>query len=571
MFSQLSLRSPNATRKRRFLNNRMGEMNYESPTKLVKGNDVSTKLFTNLPPIHLPLNTPKGSSASSGTAYSNSSTQGSRSNFTTPSQWTTTSSSSPAFSVPLLSMSSFSSNTKSENQNNIHTLGEGSYWTVHENTNDPTKVIRIGISTLQKNRNVRAAAKRRSNQFLNLTKNNRNRNQEISYNQLPAYLQKQYQSYKNTIQASRMPNLGINLLTFMNQYDKKQINLFDRLPALLTQYHTLLRQTYLLSKNHMCHADIHLTNIMINPESLELHLIDFDLLDTFDQTQKRLLGDKQINSWIPPEYLYLRDQEDKLSTYIQKMYETFSEYYECHHITKDILRFMVIASNRQNKTTNKDLILYLDNFGLGMPLLQLLTILYPQCVRDSDAYDNIDHAMRDLIGTAIKPSSNTDRQIDDINRIIAGIKKDIRKLNNNNNSQMIATLRSQLKQEEAQRAPFLQQSEKEHQLWKKQIEQKEIEVEQAVMKMMNTSPPKNHMNDSASTALYHTIELLKKMVDFRISSRVTPVEAYQTMTDILVRLFATDSAKVKTIKAMYQEDVIHGGRRSNRKTRRSKK
>jgi prefoldin subunit 5 len=506
-----------------------------------------------LPPsIRLPINTPThGVGTQRSINFPSTGAYASSPNY----RWNASSRSTSTLSIPSITITphdSYSNESNIELEHPPH-IAQGSYWTVYPDKSNSSKVIRIGKTNSQKNRNVRATAKRKSNQFFAFTKNNRLANQELSFNELPNNLQQVFTKQKNSIQAIRTPHLGIDLLTYVQQFTS-YMTPDIKLDVLLTQYHILLRQTFLLSKHHMCHGDIHLTNLMIKPDTLELHLIDFDLLDTFEHTLERLKTGSAVQSWIPPEYL--RNDDYTINKYVTKLYETYTEYYTCNHITKDILRLVVAGSMRANQGVRASISHY-DNFGLGMSLLYVLTVIYQPCAGSPIELNTIQRNITALKKQS-KPISNTDRELDQLYRTIRSLKL---KINNNQQNE----IKSQISQLATQRESLSKRARNEYEQWKKDIDEKEREIEQRAIAITSISPKRN----TKDKALYDTIELLEQLCDFRISSRISPAEAYQRMTHILLELCGNDLDKVRDIRKQYEEDTRKSGGKPTSSRRRT--
>lgn len=74
----------------------------------------------------------------------------------------------------------------------------------------------------------------------------------------------------------RLPNLGKDMLT----YNEELISKYRRIPlkTILEQMNKVIQQTATLYKNGLIHGDLREPNIMINPETGRITMIDFDLL-----------------------------------------------------------------------------------------------------------------------------------------------------------------------------------------------------------------------------------------------------------------------------------------------------
>ena len=126
-------------------------------------------------------------------------------------------------------------------------------------------------------------------------------------------------------------------------------------------------------------------NIMIDDNHLTL--VDFDLFGTWAEVAKEYetgIHANHIPSWAPPEFLLLGKNE-QLERYAEGVFTRYSHYFQSINIMNPselslrIQQSIVENISYINRTrfTLLDDIKYLDNVGLAMSLLELLTILYP--------------------------------------------------------------------------------------------------------------------------------------------------------------------------------------------------
>ena len=381
-----------------------------------------------------------------------------------------------------------------------NTIGEGAYWRVHEDPTDPAYVYRVSLLPLTKNKNVRSKAKQRSNQFLNLTKNRRTRNKVVPANQLPPSIR------SNNGYAIRMPHLGINLIDYMESRYKPHKQDMSIAPHLLKEISTLIHQLAILSEKGLCHGDIHMSNIMIQPDTLDLHLIDFDLLDTKEETINRLFHGEQkdlISAWIPPEWLIWRSQESRIAQYARNFVNSFSEYVACRQMKLDSFRELLLTV-RAPTTPSVDTF---DSFALAMPLLSLLTVLYPECNPPVTMY----HPIPDTLIM--------------INKKITELKKRIKILTDygehepndrSNEGKELVRIRRQLKEAEAERA--------------EELKREEVVTPEIVPWIPNLFRP---IKNTVEGAIQQTKQLLLEMADININERLSISKADQRMRAII--------------------------------------
>jgi serine/threonine protein kinase len=192
------------------------------------------------------------------------------------------------------------------------------------------------------------------------------------------------------IPALLMPYLGADLVTYLN---KRPFALSEEL--FIEQCHKLLGQTSRLYGRKVSHGDLRSENILFDGD--EMTIIDFDLFGNFQEVAKKYVTSihkNTVKSWTPPEclILYSRLKPDMdhghglwvKNNYINKLYKRSQAYFLSISIDLEKLRKLVKESNDENMThmaehnvSMIDVIPYLDNFGLGMALLEVLATLYP--------------------------------------------------------------------------------------------------------------------------------------------------------------------------------------------------
>jgi hypothetical protein len=234
---------------------------------------------------------------------------------------------------------------------------------------------------------------------------------------------------ESDLQLLRMPYLGLDLHV---SKQPKVINVLRNrsIYILLHQIHKLLQQTTSLHINGYIHADIRETNIVIQPFTGIMTIIDFDWLDTPENIIKRRYAFGFYNN--PPEcllykqwdrifeknpdgtYKYDYNPRDmasianfidiaKLDTYVTDNESSFRYIYaetgRLGHTKDDILETMSenIKSFRalyDADTTKEEIFIHVlqsfDNYSLGKTILSFLIMLYPTILSQPDNNKVID-------------------------------------------------------------------------------------------------------------------------------------------------------------------------------------
>jgi len=253
----------------------------------------------------------------------------------------------------------------------------------------------------------------KANKIADITGDERQRVEaiRITKNDVPFNVLKEYKSLNSDfsfmrnnqpIPALSMPYLGVDLFTYI---EKRPFALPEEL--YLDQCHKLLQQTYRLFRSGYSHGDIHSENIVF--DGTEITIIDFDIFGTFKEVARTyehyiriwkpsmnisVTYENAIRSWTPPEFLILfnklSNQSDTSKSkiaiakdYITKLYKRSQTYFSSSGITLSSLRTLINESNTENleymsqhNISMIDVIPYVDNFGLGMALLELFDTLY---------------------------------------------------------------------------------------------------------------------------------------------------------------------------------------------------
>lgn len=205
----------------------------------------------------------------------------------------------------------------------------------------------------------------------------------------------------------RMPNLGIDISKIDDPTVYKEIRKRHPL-VILEQIQKLLNQTANLARNDYIHGDIRPPNVMVNPSTGILTIVDFDWLYPIDA----FVDDYSFGFYSnPPEYLVMNNREifygkgpftqetlrtftprKKLNEYINVNIRHFPNTYGS--MTPAQFEKKIMEANFSNVSYIKDMmdknglisgvigyinysIKTLDNYGLGLTLLHLLHYLYP--------------------------------------------------------------------------------------------------------------------------------------------------------------------------------------------------
>ena len=297
-------------------------------------------------------------------------------------------------------------------------ISKGAYGVVYHNQSRPGHVIKQYFTR----KNNKGPSKvnseiKKLRQIYEITKNKGHLMEKIegiTYNRIPNNVKHKpnisrfFEANRNSYNALRMPNLGIDLLYFKHylKHDRKKlegtVDSADFIPRLLLQYHKLIHQIYLFSINGVCHGDIHEKNIMINPTTCDMTLIDFDLFGSYhDYIEKYLMGEYKnaTFSHMPPEYLIIRKQitDFDMSVYSNagNITDILNDVYkipypqrvpyirEANSKNTEYLLRMNPESNFSFDFIATNLLQFYDNFGLGNELLLLLYSLYPAIINEA--------------------------------------------------------------------------------------------------------------------------------------------------------------------------------------------
>jgi serine/threonine protein kinase len=195
----------------------------------------------------------------------------------------------------------------------------------------------------------------------------------------------------------RMPNLGVSLKTVQNSAAtyEPQIQQIP-LPTLLEQIYKLLSQVDRLTRNGYIHGDIRPDNIMINAQTGNMTLIDFDLLRPFPDFQRDYpAAFGHYHS--PPEAIGFRrfkileagTPEIAVDEYLNQVlsdysYFTLSDYprvwndmYDKFMTVQILIHFNTLNLSTWTPDMEVPLMRTFDSYGISMALLNFLGQLIP--------------------------------------------------------------------------------------------------------------------------------------------------------------------------------------------------
>ena len=175
----------------------------------------------------------------------------------------------------------------------------------------------------------------------------------------------------------RMPYLGINL---EKATEAANIARTHDIPisVLIIQCYELMKQINKLRKKRMQHGDIKTDNIMINPESGKMTLIDFDLFENFDNGfyGGHLNVDnniKKLSIVLPPEFICIRairdtivyNRENNKGNNKAKRIRSSSDFMFSRYVKGGILEFLECIN--KNEEEGKEY--FLESFKSNISLL----------------------------------------------------------------------------------------------------------------------------------------------------------------------------------------------------------
>jgi serine/threonine protein kinase len=190
------------------------------------------------------------------------------------------------------------------------------------------------------------------------------------------------------IHAVRMPYLGIDFKDSKLEREKEKL---QRIPVLkiVSEIVKLFSQTLSLYREDWIHGDIRERNIMINPDTGVMTIIDFDWLKPFDDFYDKYSFGFYSN---PPEFLLHHEAGDDIETYVLDNLNQFKAYFKLLGYDRKSLKHMFRKANEENERLKDeeygdqydffmDSLNTFDNYGLGLSLQTLFSHLYPSCVQ----------------------------------------------------------------------------------------------------------------------------------------------------------------------------------------------
>lgn len=284
-------------------------------------------------------------------------------------------------------------------------IGIGAFGTtfkIHKDPNGLFKVLfrRKNAPKPNPNTNYNKAKK-----MANMTGNNNQRLQIITgfkMNDLPIKVMQRFQEIdeawktegNTNLPVIRMPYLGIDLYAALNKDNIELVRALS-ISTIMIQCHKLIRQIDTIRRHKMCHGDIKIENIVIDPESGKMTLIDFDFFETFIDVytlynkiiirdmQKK---DKDIPQCIPPEFLCMKAMGDGIHFNNDIHVEPFYEKY-CNNTNMDVFLTYIGKDRKDRKNYFKES--FKNNKKYISPIYFLITENGDNAVRNANISDNI--------------------------------------------------------------------------------------------------------------------------------------------------------------------------------------
>ena len=312
-------------------------------------------------------------------------------------------------------------------------IEKGSYGFTFKNYTDPKKVIKVyfnpSLEGVKKKYNTAKKVENISNYPQDIEIVNDFRYQNLPIN-VPEYVKNELKKHGSTLPAMRMPYLGIDLFEIIkDSEDKTELDKIEKVKIekvrnmiRTVNINTLLRECYKLMiqidnmrRKGYCHADIRLDNVLIDPDTGVMTLIDFDLFETFEVTYKKYYEQivnvfkypvpaswNVISAYMPPEILcmyaiqYRRDAPYFYEKYLhqpltaahlyymgtinketrdeerkEKIEEKFSESF-----IRNMALLETVNPNNQDKTI-VEIMNRFDYYWFGMTMTIFFNRLYP--------------------------------------------------------------------------------------------------------------------------------------------------------------------------------------------------
>jgi serine/threonine protein kinase len=358
-------------------------------------------------------------------------------------------------------------------------IGIGAFGTtfkIHKDPNGLFKVLfrRKNAPKPNPNTNYNKAKK-----MANMTGNNNQRLQIITgfkMNDLPIKVMQRFQEIdevwktegNTNLPVIRMPYLGIDLYAALNEDNIELVRALS-ISTIMIQCHELIRQIDVIRRHKMCHGDIKMDNIVIDPKSGKMTLIDFDFFETFIDVytlynkiivrnmQKK---DKDIPQCIPPEFLCMKAMGDGIDFNNDIRINPFYEKY-CDNTNMDVFltyigkdgkkyfkesfknnkkyispMFFLITENGGNTVRNANIsdniMNYFDFFGFGIAMTLFFSRLYPinepiyKNKSERDAYHKMRTLLMNMCDFSIENRPRPDNVLEEMEQIMKKIPKEAR-------------------------------------------------------------------------------------------------------------------------------------------------
>jgi len=258
----------------------------------------------------------------------------------------------------------------------------------------------------------------------------------------------------------RMPYLGIDLHRATNTDGNKAKIRMIPISILMIQCYELMKQIDKIRKKQMCHGDMKIDNIMIDPKTGKMTIIDFDFFAEFKNLYleysniiTRIMRTKgtAIPQYIPPEILYIISIGENIDSYL--FYKKYCNggmmfFLECIGIKgeKDVKDYFddsfknnrtyvhpfifSITDNGGNEVRNmkisNNIMNYFDYFGFGMVMTMFFSRLYPKEPNykngeERDAYHKMRKLLMNMCDFSIQKRPLPDNVLQEMQQIMSGI------------------------------------------------------------------------------------------------------------------------------------------------------
>ena len=149
---------------------------------------------------------------------------------------------------------------------------------------------------------------------------------------------------------------------------------------LYQQVYKLLYQVHLFYQHGKCHGDMNKGNLLFHKEQCTLSMMDFDFFNAPDWIRDRYQGELKCRVWNMPQY-HMHLESD---AYAKELLSYYDIYYATTYGSEKVAKEAITAEYEKAKASfeadaSKNTILEheIDNFGLGMALLEFLSCVEP--------------------------------------------------------------------------------------------------------------------------------------------------------------------------------------------------